>query len=378
MLDGFRGLAVLLVMFFHGALDHVPGGFLGVDLFFVLSGFLITTLLLEEWERHGTISLRGFYARRVRRLLPALVLLVLLGGLLEWVFADMRGTQPYVVGAVGSLFYVNNWVMVWDGHALRTLSPTWSLAVEEQFYLLWPLTLLLLLRRRVRPARLLLVAGSLVTVSLLFMVVVARAYPSHNIYMSSVPRAGELAVGVMLSVLWRQGWLPGLLRSRFVPLVPMAGLVVLSFNAHVKSSTWLYTWGVLFAAALCAGVLLASSLEQPTSMVARLFQVRFLRFTGKISYGLYLYNFPMDLLFDPHRTGLPLWPSVALRLAAAYAVAVPSWYLVESRFLRRRPRPARELLRRGQVGPRCRRTAPGCAGARTGRRLSRRDAAYCW
>jgi peptidoglycan/LPS O-acetylase OafA/YrhL len=345
-LDGLRGLAVLLVVFHHAAFGHLPGGFLGVDVFFALSGFLITTLLLEEWSRRGDVSLRGFYARRVRRLVPALLVLLLLGCVLETSFEDMHGEVPYGVGALGALLYVNNWLMVWDGAALRTLAPTWSLAVEEQFYLLWPLALLVMLRRRIRPAALLCVTGGVTLVSLVYTAVVARINPDYNIYVESVPRAGELALGATLAVLWREGWVPAPLRSRVAGLLALATLGVLGVEVQMREADWLYTWDALFLGALCAGVLLVTCLERPDCLLGRLFRLRFLRHVGRISYGIYLYNLPLVFLLDPRRTGIPEFPSLLLRLAAVYAAAALSWWLVESRFVRRgRPGP---VVRDGQ------------------------------
>lgn len=339
-LDGLRGLAVLLVVFFHGAFGHVPGGFLGVDVFFALSGFLITTLLLEEWSRNGDISLKAFYVRRVRRLVPALLVLLAFGWVLESAFEDMRGEVPYVVGALGAVLYVNNWLMVWSGHALRTLSPTWSLAVEEQFYLLWPMTLLVLLRRRIRPRTLLGVTCGITVLSLVYMVVMSRHNAHYNIYMESVPRAGELTLGAAVAVLWREGWIPGVLRSGLCGVLALVGLVVLAFVAHVQSSRWIYTWGGLFVGAGCAGLLLVTCLERPDSPLGRLFRLNFLRYTGRISYGMYLYNLPIMYLLDPGRTGIPRPPSLALRIVAVYVAAALSWRLLESRFVRRRrPKP---------------------------------------
>ena len=139
----------------------LPNGYVGVDLFFALSGFLITTLLYEEWDRAGRISLRRFYGRRARRLLPALGLLIAVALLVDMLCYPMTG-WPFAEKALTSLLFVNNWLAA-TGHAgdLGSLNPTWSLAQEEQFYLVWPLVLLLLLRRRARPqfvAALLLIA----------------------------------------------------------------------------------------------------------------------------------------------------------------------------------------------------------------------------
>src|SRR5579875_1756575 len=149
VLDGLRGVAILLVMLTHTSV--LPNGYVGVDLFFALSGLLITTLLYEEWDRCGRISLRRFYGRRARRLLPALGLLIVVALIVDMVCYPMTG-WPFAKKALTSLLFVNNWIAA-TGHAsdLGSLNPTWSLAQEEQFYLVWPLVLVLLLRCRARP-----------------------------------------------------------------------------------------------------------------------------------------------------------------------------------------------------------------------------------
>ena len=167
-LDGIRALSVLAIIAFHTGLSSVPGGFYGVDAFFVLSGFLITSLLVEEWGGTGTIRLRRFWAGRARRLLPALFVLVAVIGIVLAVVPGVLAT-PHVVGdALSTVFYVSNWYSIHGGVTYFSLSSepspllhTWSLAIEEQFYLVWPLVVLTVLTlgdgvagpARARPSR---------------------------------------------------------------------------------------------------------------------------------------------------------------------------------------------------------------------------------
>ena len=154
-LDGLRGVAVLVVMAHHAYVPFFRGGGVGVDIFFVLSGFLITSLLLEEWRRTQDISLRGFYIRRGLRLLPALFMLLLV--LQAYALLRMRGDAFWemekAIGAV--LGYFGNWVAALGLYDMRVLSHTWSLSIEEQFYFLWPIILLLMLRSRWKRTRIL-------------------------------------------------------------------------------------------------------------------------------------------------------------------------------------------------------------------------------
>ena len=152
-LDGIRALSVLAIIAFHTGLNSVPGGFYGVDSFFVLSGFLITSLLVKEWGGTGSIRLRRFWAGRARRLLPALFLLVAVIGIVLAVVPRVLAT-PHVLGdALSTVFYVSNWYSIHGGVTYFSLSSqpspvlhTWSLAIEEQFYLVWPLVVLAVLR----------------------------------------------------------------------------------------------------------------------------------------------------------------------------------------------------------------------------------------
>src|SRR5579863_6573979 len=149
VLDGLRGLAILLVMLMHTGI--LANGFIGVDLFFALSGFLITTLLYDEWDRRAAISLRHFYERRARRLLPALVLVVLASVVIDLCAYRLTG-WPLPKKAASTFLFVNNWIAA-TGHSdlLGGLNPTWSLAQEEQFYLVWPLALIWMLHRKFQP-----------------------------------------------------------------------------------------------------------------------------------------------------------------------------------------------------------------------------------
>src|SRR5580692_7744192 len=152
-LDGIRALSVLAIIAFHTGLNSVPGGFYGVDAFFVLSGFLITSLLVKEWGGSGTIRLRRFWAGRARRLLPALFLMVTVVGLVMAIRPQLLSSQNIVGAAVSTVLYYSNWYSIHSGVTYFNLSTqpspflhTWSLAIEEQFYLVWPLVVLAVLR----------------------------------------------------------------------------------------------------------------------------------------------------------------------------------------------------------------------------------------
>jgi len=228
-LDGLRGVSILAVMSYHIGL--IRGGFLGVDIFFVLSGFLITTLLMDEWARTGRISLRKFYARRALRLLPALVLLVVACDVTVMVIARLywapESFMPVVFGMVYAsvvvFFYIGNFVMI-SGQTLWILGHTWSLSIEEQFYVLWPLCLWLLLRWARRRGFILPVLVLGIAASLLLKVALVRAHaPLTRVFFGLDTRFDELLIGVARGVIkiatppWRSGGLsPTYSRTRLL------------------------------------------------------------------------------------------------------------------------------------------------------------------
>jgi peptidoglycan/LPS O-acetylase OafA/YrhL len=328
-------LAVLLVLVFHAAHDWLRGGYVGVDVFFVLSGFLITALLVGEWGKTGGISLPAFYRRRVARLLPALVLFLAGTGVLLAFVAKARGSAPYLYGAIGAIAFANNWIIVASGSALgHPLQPTWSLAVEEQFYLLWPLALLLLLKRGVRRAAIFaivtVVAAACVTASLLW----AHFSPNVNLYNSTLPHAVELLIGCALALLWHEDRIPRVLSWTPTALAGLGVLVWLALTSKIDQNAPWDCW----LAALSVLPLLAVALERRGSTVSRVLSVRPLRRVGRVSYGIYLYNLPVIMAIShilPPVRGVNLWLSPFVRAAAVYLVAELSWRCVEAPILRR-------------------------------------------
>lgn len=326
-LDGIRGLAIVLVMMVHIGVRQ--GGFVGVDLFFVLSGFLITTLLLQERERSGRVSYRRFYLRRAFRLLPALGVAILLGYVARSVLPFRVEQAPYWAVSLAALLYVTNWVQLADRHAIRLLAHTWSLAVEEQFYLVWPASLLLALGRWRREVRTVLtIVGAVTAASLLSLVIGFRVSPDANLYVATTSRAGELLLGAALSVLWRHRRMP---RALSAPLTGVAALAALGlvFDTASEGTTWLYQWGGLYVAAAVGVVLVATVIERPQAPLTRLLRTRPLRYTGRISYSMYLYNYPLTFILSKPVIGIPTAYCQVLMLAATWLLASVSFFVLE-------------------------------------------------
>ena len=341
-LDGVRALAVAGVVTYHVGADWLPGGFLGVDLFFVLSGFLITGILLGQIDRTGRIGFGEFFTRRARRLLPALYLMLV--AVCAWSFfvaapdeiGDLRGA------ALAALFYVANWFFILTGQSYFAdmLGPspvehTWSLAIEEQYYLVWPL-LLLLLVRKASPRWIVAVIAALILASVVLMAVTYDAGDPSVAYFGTFTRIHELLVGALLAWLAHRGLtLPA--RGQWTGWVALVG--VLAMMATVSDvSSFYYRGGSLLFCAVVAWLLLSLGTGTAGRGPAGLFALKPLVWIGLISYGIYLWHWPLILWLTPVRTGLDGLALAALRIGLTVTVAAASYYVVE------RP------IRRGTVG----------------------------
>ena len=371
-LDGIRAFAVLGVMAFHGGIPWLAGGYLGVDAFFVLSGFLITSLLLNEWQRIRTIRLGAFWARRARRLLPAL-LLVLLFVACYAAFVVPAGTYPGLrLDSLSTLFYVANWhfILVGSNYFNQTglpspLTHTWSLAIEEQFYLVWPLVVLGLLKltRNLRVLLVVSVLGALASATEMALLYhpgtdTTRLYYGTDTHAQCLLVGASLAVSLALLARERArraaedvaaaravhrrgahlrppggdpGWAATTVVGRVVLTVVgfagVAGLAVMWWRLTGGSSL-LYRGGFLLASVATAAVLVSVVCAQ-RSPLARLLSVTPLRYLGRISYSLYLWHYPLFIWINGTRTGLTGYPLFVVRAAATVAVATVSFYAVE-------------------------------------------------
>ncbi|MGD8307862.1 MAG: acyltransferase family protein [Chromatiales bacterium] len=337
-LDGLRGLSVAVVLLFHADFAWMGGGFLGVSTFFTLSGFLITGLLLADHGRTGRIDFARFYARRVRRILPAALVTLLGIALFGALLATPTQLERLRGDGLSALFQVANWWLVASGadYAGQLGSPSpvqhfWSLAIEEQFYALYPGLLALLLwlgggRRRVAGA---VVAAAILGCWALGFGLEAGDASNARLYYGSDVRAGEILAGALLAIAWhpaaglpvRHGVRHGVVRQGLLSGLGVAGLAIaLLFWCSVPlNDPFLYRGGL--AIYTLASVALLAAAILPGGPIRRLLSLTPLRWLGRISYGAYLFHWPLYLWLDAARTGLDPLPLAALRVGVTLVLA---------------------------------------------------------
>jgi len=347
-LDGVRAIAVTLVILFHLTPGTTIGGYLGVDLFFVVSGYLITTLLLREGNETGRIRLGAFWSRRARRLLPALIVLVLVCCTAAWAIGGdvLVGLGLQVLGAAT---FSSNWLLLaagssYFGDSLPELFRNlWSLAVEEQFYLVWPLLLVLVLVRMPRPLRLVLV-GLLATASAVAMAMIYSPADPNRVYYGTDTHAFGLAIGAFLALLaisWPRRLLEWSRAGRRLlgTAGPLALLALLGFALLMPGDApYVFRGGLVIVAILTAVVI--ATLLVPNTPLARLLDLGVFRWVGKRSYGLYLWHWPVFVLVVSAlpswgRSGAPGWALGGLALAISVVAAALSYRFVEQPIRRR-------------------------------------------
>lgn len=339
-LDGVRAIAIIGVLAVHTT--HIfdwpvlMGGSLGVDLFFVLSGFLITSLLFEEWRDNKAISFRNFYARRFLRLVPALCLL--LGALA--IFSPFVLSQNEAADTTKALpiafFYVSDFAIAfWNNHPLGALKHTWSLAIEEQFYVLWPPLLALLFRYARHRGCVLFAAIVGVAAVATFRAIYWIADPSvPRLYYSIDTRCDALLVGCVASMLVYFN--PDFFHKRLAPHRALISLCALAFIAACFAFTD-YASGVMYLGgftvfAIAAAFLMGAELLTSQSRLAKALSHPILAWIGRISYGLYLWHYPV---FKGVRyVRAPWWVQLMTAFALSFAIAFLSYFAFERPILR--------------------------------------------
>ncbi|RED56002.1 acyltransferase family protein [Cohnella lupini] len=340
-LDGLRALALFAVMGYHLHLDWASGGFLGVGVFFVLSGYLITDILLNQYRNERKLDLKTFWLRRIKRLVPAMlfVLVVVTVFLLLFDGSRLLSLRGEVFSTV---FFMNNWVMIFHQVSYfesfgppSPIAHLWSLAVEEQFYLIWPMLLLLGIRLAPRRGSLALLIACGAAVSAIAMAVLYNpdGDPSR-VYYGTDTRAFALLIGALLAVIWPSRQLGSLMSVKgkiMLELIGAAGLTVIIWMIWRTGEydAFLYQGG--FVLLSLATAFLLASLAHPSSRLGAAFGCKPLRWLGKRSYSIYIWHYPVIILTTPAvdtgDTGLirPIVQAGASILLAAF-----TWKYVES------------------------------------------------
>lgn len=329
-LDGLRTIAVVSVFIHHTGLVPLHGGFIGVDIFFVLSGFLITSILVDERNSSGSIALGRFYIRRSARLFPALLFFLFIVSIYILVFEP---NMPLSFEILLSLVYLMNWVRAFDTYDASLTGHTWTLAVEEQFYLIWPLVILFIWR--VKTLKPLFVILSLAIAAVLWRTyMVGTAALPARIYTGLDTHADGLVLGAAMAVLPRNilfligKWL-------WIPATVYIFYVLTSTSAAAFAS---YNMGYT-ATCLAAGAVIAKIVSNQSSVLTKSLHFRPIRSLGRISYGFYLWHYPVIkiLLYSRHDAlgmffGTSAYPKITMFAAcfgASLSLTVISWHFIE-------------------------------------------------
>jgi peptidoglycan/LPS O-acetylase OafA/YrhL len=308
-LDGLRAIAVIGIIIYHLNKQWLTGGFLGVDTFFVISGYLITSLLLKEYEETGIINLKNFWLRRLKRLVPAVLALLLVVGIATLLFKseDIVRVKHDIIAAI---FYVSNWwyiakdVNYFEQFSFMPLKHLWSLAIEEQFYLFFPVVLITLLLTIKKYRNITLIFWIISLLSLMLMIVISQPHLNHSrVYFGTDTRLQTLLLGVILAFLWPPFKLKAeppkvLLRAiDGVGFIGLAFLILLFFTVQDESD-WIYDGGFYIISTMT--LLIIASVVHPSTLVSKLLGNPLFVYIGKRSYSLYLWHFPIISFVHSH------------------------------------------------------------------------------
>ena len=346
-IDSLRAIAVIAVIIYHIDANYLPGGFLGVDLFFVLSGYLISSLIIKEYKSTGTVNLYNFYVRRARRLLPAVYFMITVVLIIITLFNGVLLKKSYLDALFGYI-YSSNWWYIFHKldyfDSFGSQSPfkhLWSLAIEEQFYMFFPLIFLIFNRKSKSNnsnsklnKNFIYVVLSLILVSLIAHILLFDINNINRIYFGTDTRAFSLLVGVVGAILYPMDRLSERTTKKdnmiysIVSLVSILVLIGIMINTS-EYNTWLYRGGFLLVAII--GLIIIISSGRQYTFMSKLLSFKPLVFIGKISYSLYLWHFPILVVTTPvSEIGNPNLFYVTLRIVLIFLVATGSYMFVET------------------------------------------------
>ncbi|WP_242274233.1 acyltransferase family protein [Bacillus cereus group sp. BfR-BA-01310] len=339
-LDSLRGLAILGVILYHINFNWMPGGFLGVTVFFVLSGYLITDILAMEWKRNKRIDLKKFWLSRARRLLPGMIVMLVIT--FAWITIFHSSLLEKMCGdSLAALFYVSNWWYIYhklsyfdNFNQLSPLNHFWSLAVEEQFYVVWPFIISLGFYYIKKQSRMILLICLGAAASALAMAILYEpgADPSR-IYYGTDTRAFSLLIGAALALLWPSNRLANKIIPKARLILDVVGgtaliIILIMFWKTNQYDPFLYNGGMVILS--IATALLVANLAHPASRIAQFLRFRPLRWIGVRSYGIYLWHYPILTLTTPKVNTGDFSPIRAiLQFLLIIMIAQISWKYIE-------------------------------------------------
>ena len=328
-LDGLRGIMTCFVFLSHVNYDVFPGSIVYMDTFFIMSSFLITRLLLKDWERHGEIRFKEFYIRRMKRLFPALFVVVAATTAVTY-FYWHRGIDQ-MLHVLAALFYFTNWIRAFDIPSDYYLGHTWSLSIEEQYYLLWPVILAACLKASWKEK-----GFNMLLIFVIVFTVIWRSYLAlhgasvHRTYDGTDMRLDSLALGALIAINFKSDWLQAFSRIVARPLIMWLSVIVLLcsvFLVDFRETQW-YVWQeVCFE--FISVCLLLGFLQKPEGMMfKKIFQSRVAVYLGTICYGIYLWHYPI-LLAGEQIFHLDEWSRAFVCWLATVSLASLSYYILE-------------------------------------------------
>lgn len=346
-IDSLRALAVLAVIIYHVDVNYLPGGFLGVDLFFVLSGYLISSLIIKEYRKTGSLNLYNFFIRRARRLLPAVYFMITVGLVVMVLFNEVLLRKSHLDAIFGYIYSSNWWYIFhkldyFDSFGAQSpFKHLWSLAIEEQFYMVFPLLFLLVNRKKKSKdgtyklnKNFLYVVLGLILISLIAHILLFDINNISRIYFGTDTRAFSLLVGVVGAILYPMERLHDKVTQQqnmiysVVSLASIATLITVMIYTS-EYNTWLYRGGFLLVAILGLIVIISSGKQH--TLMSKLLSFKPVVFIGKISYSLYLWHFPVLVLTTPvSEIGNPNIIFVVLRVILTFILATASYVFVET------------------------------------------------
>ena len=346
-IDSLRALAVLAVIIYHIDVNYLPGGFLGVDLFFVLSGYLISSLIIKEYKKTGTLNLYNFYMRRARRLLPAVYFMITVCLLFMVLFNGVLLRKSHLDAVFGYIYSSNWWYIFhkldyFDSFGAQSpFKHLWSLAIEEQFYMFFPLIFLIFNRRKKEEGEqsslnknFIYIVLGLILMSLITHILLFDINNINRIYFGTDTRAFSLLVGVVGALVYPMDKLSSSTNVKesvlysVVSLTSISTLIAIMFYTS-EYNTWLYRGGFLLVAVL--GLIIIISSGKQHTFISKALSFRPIVFIGKISYSLYLWHFPIIVLTTPvSEIGNPNLFYVTLRIILTFIAATLSYLFVET------------------------------------------------